>query len=240
MGRKLKKTTLDGGRAWEGFRGIAYYLDSDKVWKLPITTRSGEQTTVGEVFASLKEAKSFELESPNFESPIVYLIVKTTAGEIRYEGSSFNLNVLNVLLNLHKMDMAPFAATFFYYDSHSSRKEPLDIYNFFIVCDKKIVEGSLEFRDYPGSGFDPSVFLANDGDEPWEQAWVRFCYRKFYTETEFGQLMALRPDRPELYYYRSGTTPFALRPVQTQLDQIRWLLIILIVIGIVLAYLTSR
>jgi hypothetical protein len=98
---------------------------------------------------------------------------------------------------------------------------------FFIVCDNKIVEESLEFRDYPESGFDPSVFLPDD-DEPWRQAWVRFWYRKFYTQSEFGQLMGLRPDAPELYYYPSRLGTNSIQVLQAEFRRIRWLLVVFI------------
>src|SRR5262245_31373299 len=105
MGRRPKKTTLAGRHRWVGFRGTAYCLDSEKVCQLPITTQSGQQTTVVNVFEILKEAGSFELDYHNFESPTVGLRVKTTFAEICYEGPQFNLQVLNVLLTLDKIGM---------------------------------------------------------------------------------------------------------------------------------------
>ncbi|SRR6266446_3929182 len=241
MSQKLKNTTWSDHRVWEGFHGTAYNLDVEKIWELPIEIQSGEaekeQTTVGKVLQRLKDAELLEVDGfmGNLE-------IKMTSGDIRCTGLSFHLNVLEVLLTLHKKGVQYFSnAAFFYYDSHSSREEPGDIYEFFIVCDNKIVEESLSFGDYPGSGFDPSAFIA-DNDKPRRQAWVRFWYRKFYTETQVGQLMALRPDVPELYYYpsRLGTNPFHFRALQVELQRIRWLLIALIIIGVVLVYLASR
>jgi hypothetical protein len=58
MGYAPKKTTWAGRQTWEGFRrGIAYCLDCGKVWNLPIK-QSGEETTVGKVFESLKDTES--------------------------------------------------------------------------------------------------------------------------------------------------------------------------------------
>jgi len=44
------------------------------------------------------------------------------------------------------------------------------------------------------------------GDEAdWDEANTRYWYRRFYTETRTGQLMALRSDDPRLFYYeRTG------------------------------------
>jgi hypothetical protein len=193
MNYRPKKTTL-AGRRWKGFRKTAYSLAYGKVSQLPITTHLGEQTTVGKVFESLREAERVEIESP-----IVTLTIKTSAGEIQYKGLHFNLYVLYVLLRLRK-DPGPLSAAFFFYDSQTSRDEPLRIYNFFVVSNNTFVQESLGFRDYPESGFDPSVFLLHSDYEPSREAWVRSWYRKFYTETQTGQSTALRPDSPALYY----------------------------------------
>jgi hypothetical protein len=195
MNHSPKKTTLAGRRAWKGFRKTAYSLAYAKVSQLPITTELGEQTTVGKVFESLRGAESLEIESP-----IVTLIVKTSAGEIHYKGSDFNLDVLYVLLKLRK-DPGPLSAAFFFYASHTSRGQPLRTYNFFVVSSNAIVEESLGFRHHPESGFEPSVFLLHSDDELWREAWVRSWYYRFYTETETGQLMASRPGWRELYYF---------------------------------------
>ena len=71
--------------------------------------------TLGNVFESLKEAEILEVDS----EPIVYLMVKTTSGEIRYQGLQFNLSVLSILLSLYKKSTTPLGGAFFYYDSHS-------------------------------------------------------------------------------------------------------------------------
>jgi hypothetical protein len=52
------------------------------------------------------------------------------------------------------------------------------------------------------------VLKRNTEDEPiwrsnqyFDEAFERYWYRRFYTETVTGQLMVLRPDEPILYYY---------------------------------------
>src|SRR5215467_4132994 len=122
MNHRPKKSTFGARRGWKGFRKTAYSLAYGKVWQLPITTHLGEQTTVGKVFESLREAETLEIESA-----VVTLTVKTSAGEINYQGLDFNLYVLYVLLKLRK-DPGPLSATFFFYDSQASRDQPLRTY----------------------------------------------------------------------------------------------------------------
>jgi len=245
MAQKLKKKTWSDKTEWEGFRPPAYSLDSKKIWELPIEIRSAEeqkeQTTIGQVLTRLREASLLE-----FEGGMGVLTVKMTSGEISCTGLSFNLSLLESWLNLHKRGANAFYAQFFYYDSDAVTDDPHERYTFFIVYDNKIVDEQQSFSDYRNSGFDPSVFVAEGNerriwfnDNYWQQAWVRFCYRKFYAETRIGQLMVLRPDQPELYYYPEGrsTNPTAFSAVQSQLERIRWLLIVLIAIGLVLVYL---
>ena len=85
------------------------------------------------------------------------------------------------------------------YDSESSTDQPHDFYNFFVVCDDKIVREDVSVRDYRGSGFDPSLFEAEEysffnrsREAAWRRALTKFWYRKFYTETRMGQLAVLR------------------------------------------------
>jgi hypothetical protein len=203
------------------FRGTAYYLDSKKVWDLPVT-QSGQQTTIGKVYESLKDTASLEVETP-----IVELTVKTAQSEIDYGGLPFNLDLLYVLLKLRKS--TPFGAAFFYYDRDWDRGSLQEIHDFFVVSENRIVEEELLFRDYPGSGFDPSIFEAAD-DDPWKVAWVRWWYRKFYTETQMGQLMALRPDKPELYYCPSRVGTTSLEVLKADLQRIGWLSVVVVVI----------
>jgi hypothetical protein len=67
------------------------------------------------------------------------------------------------------------------------------------VCHDKIVREHASVRDYPGNGFDPSFFEAEDysffnrsSEATWRRALTQFWYRKFYTETQMGQLAVLR------------------------------------------------
>lgn len=99
------------------------------------------------------------------------------------------------------------------------------------MSDDKIVREIVNFTDRPKSGFDPSIFgnvvyrnWSHDAD--WKKAKERYWYTKFYEETRTGQLMVLRPDKPELHCYAKGRDN-----IQSLLSQVRillWLLIVLI------------
>jgi hypothetical protein len=99
--------------------------------------------------------------------------------------------------------------------------------------------------DYARFGFDPSIFRVADSfkstwrnDAAWEDARIRFWYRKFYSETRRGQLMVLRDDASALYenqYHRGAVTTDILSrnfPIFLELlSKIHVLLWVLIVLG---------
>jgi hypothetical protein len=74
-----------------------------------------------------------------------------------------------------------------------------------IICDDVL------FEDSARSGFDPDVTNVHVYESPFEyrdpfdKARTRFWYRKFYTETQMGRLMALRTDEPRLFEYQGET-----------------------------------
>src|SRR5208283_1305437 len=81
-------------------------------------------------------------------------------------------------------------------------------YMFFVVHKNAIVREQVSFCDSSDSGFDPSVFEPPEEADPiwmndpeWDGAWARYWYRKFYAETQMGQLMTLREDHPQLHYF---------------------------------------
>ena len=69
----------------------------------------------------------------------------------------------------------------------------------------------------------------------WDEADTRYWYRKFYTETRTGQLMALRPDDPRLFYYeRTGPDVMgAIGVLQQSLLRIKFVLWILVIISVI-------
>src|SRR5262249_4607889 len=112
------------------------------------------------------------------------------------------------------------------------------MYFFFVVAKNKIVRERIGFSDHHDSGFDPSIFETQDHKNmmwhnaaDWHEAETRYWYRKFYTETHTGQLMALQPD-PQLFYYER-TAPEVMGAVavlQQSLLRIRFVLWILVIV----------
>jgi hypothetical protein len=112
-----------------------------------------------------------------------------------------------------------------------------EVYRFFVVGGDRIVREEVLFRDYPGSGFDPSVFESyNDpaskqkSERGWNDAIVRFWYNRFYRETRVGQLMLLRSDKPEIYR-DCESAPNTAKQLQLT-NRLLWVLIFLM--GLVL------
>jgi hypothetical protein len=64
---------------------------------------------------------------------------------------------------------------------------------------------------------------------------TRYWYRKFYTETRIGQLMVLRPDDPQLFFYeRAGSDVMGgIGVLQRSLLRIKFVLWILVIISMI-------
>src|SRR5262245_41293555 len=159
--------------------------------------------------------------------------------------------VLRELLALNAEGTEPDSCLWFWYHSDSSRKNPHDTYSFFVASDDKIVRENISFDDYLDSGFDPTIFEANDdiNDEfftrtppglntpSWREARTKFWYLKFYAETRTGQLMVLGPDKPLLYDHaraRLGDTARELALVT--LGKAYGLLLVALPLFVVLAF----
>jgi hypothetical protein len=193
------KLTLANQQKWSGFHCTAYSLNS-KVLDLPLTQRrrvdgatENIPTTVGEVYKRLADRRI------EVEEAILEIEITTETEKLVFAGPAFILRMLEELLGLRNDGANPFSATWYLYDSEFSTDQPHDLYTFFVVCDDKIVREHVCLRDYPGNGFDPSLFEAEDysffnrsSEAAWRRALTQFWYRKFYTETQMGQLAALR------------------------------------------------
>ena len=92
----------------------------------------------------------------------------------------------------------------------------------------------------------PLVWMDLDLDELWfaEDGWVdaevRFWYRKFYQETQTGQIIVLRSHEP-LYYYPEGRwrPDVSFRLLQDQLAKTNsalWLLVVLAIVALILLW----
>ena len=204
----MQRTYSKPNKEWAGFRPVAYSLNK-KAWELPLTRLSpgGDQgqeeaTSVVDVLVSLKGKQIQKIES------IVTTEITTEQGIVVLGGPSFNRAIAEAFLNLQKDGINPFETRWFWYDNDHVTDDLMARYTFFAVHREAIVREDVSFTDYADSGFDPSVFEANEDSRPiwrnhpeWDKAWVRYCYRKFYTQTRTGQLMVLRPDEPILFHY---------------------------------------
>lgn len=195
------------------------------------------------------EIKTAFLRAVEGEKGLPYLLtVESSSGQERFQGSRFSVHLLEALLRLGKAGTNPFEASLFFYDSDSSTHDPADDYDFFVVCNDTIVQERVRFSDSPRDAFDHTVLSAPAGDDPFSfrendksEAWVRFWYRKFYTETRTGQLMVLRPDEPQLYFYPEGRYAWKLPMVLTQLEQRNnAFLMALVIIGLIALILLWR
>lgn len=205
----MKHTWSEPNKEWDGFRLTSYSLDSQKVLGLQLKEErpiDGNQvtvaTTVGDVYRRLLGQFVQIVNS----GPAVQVI--TESEKLAFTGTSFNCAMLTELLRVRKDGFDPFFAEWFFYDDDSFRESPHELYMFFVVYIDKIVRERVSFSDCSGSGFDPSVFQADDSSsrrpqwlngEAMREARTRFWYQKFYSETQTGQIMFLRQDKPKLY-----------------------------------------
>jgi len=208
-----KHLWADSTKEWDGFLPTAYSLDSEKVWRLPLTQGDPKEgklekvsTTVGNVYESLANQQC-TIDPTSFR--VVRIVMN--GEELEFTGPSFSCHILRELLQLKKDGVEPFSALWFWYDSDSRMDDPHETYSFFVVAGDKIVREEVSLSDYGGSGFDPTVFDSGDDSNPiwmneagWLDARKKFWYRKFYSETRTGQLMVLRSDEPILHHYEEG------------------------------------
>jgi hypothetical protein len=115
------------------------------------------------------------------------------------------------------MKADPYSCTWYYYDRDWSRDAD-DIFKFFVVHDKTVVQEYFSLGSYDAAILE---YIEEDKEPIWHsspyfsQAVDKYYYKKFYTETFLGQLMVLRPDQPVLYQFERSSAKDVLRPLQT-------------------------
>ncbi|MHB8218523.1 MAG: hypothetical protein ACYDDS_20825 [Candidatus Sulfotelmatobacter sp.] len=236
---------------WEGFEPVSYWFDN-KVLELPLIEKSPDggpdvPTTVGNVYQRFADKK---LTEDSLTGSVINMEIETTDGEkMLLKGQDFSRRILETLLTFSAEGIYPFNVVLYYYDKDTCRQDPQHCFSFFAVHGDKIVDERLSFFDHHDSGFDPSVFAKPDYSDPtwfdepeWDVAQAKYWYRKFYDETRTGQLMALRPDSPVLFYHedQTGTDVMgALTIIARSLNSVRlllWALLILTVISFILRW----
>lgn len=264
----FKSRAGDKHGGWRGFRAVGYSLDGGVIFKIPIAEirQSGDggapcriSTTVGDAHRTFNGWWSEENKKAwgdkgepfqNVEEGLTGTVsVEAASGKRVFSGTPFAAHLLYVLLRLRKEGVNPYDASWFLYDTDISRDVSTS-FTFFAVADGKIVHEDVSFfRDCPDDGFEPAIFRSplagseriwTDGDH-WRIANTVFWYRKFYTETETGQLMVLRPDMPTLYYYeRPQAADFANAIRLVTLRKIYRLLLVVIPFLVALVFPSTR
>jgi hypothetical protein len=231
---------------WEGFQPVPYWFDLQKTLALPLTRKSDDgktdlPTTVGDLFVLFRD-KTLGPES--FETGIGEdkLVTQDASLKVVINGPSFNRDILKTMLKLRSEGINPSGTVWYYFDHDSCLDYPQEVYSFFVVANDKIARERVAFSDDPTNGFDPTIFETHDykylpfGDMPdWDKADTRYWYRKFYRETRTGQLMALRPGKPRLFFYEHTGPDLmsALGALNQSLVRIKLLLWVLVIVSVV-------
>ena len=210
--------------SWAGFRATPYALDREKVQNLPFrrVCEGGQEAEESPItlFAAFLEATNEPITSEfiffNMHVEEEEVTVCHDTHEQAFVGSRFNCQLLEALIKLRMKGVEnPFDTAWCWFGSDYCVDDPLEADDFFLVHNKQIVleRWTLTRRPFHDErdGFDPTVFVvADQGADGWGHdaaqhgAVVRYWYRKFYQDTMPGQLMVLRDDRPELYYFPEG------------------------------------
>jgi len=185
----------------------AYRLNLSAVKDIAVTL-NGQPSTFVEAYCKLRDSKVKEVPTP-FPSGGKYI---TEQGIIQLDCDWPVSATMCKLVGFMREGIDPHGVIWFYY-AHDRSRDADEIQTFFVVHDGKIIRESCNF----GSA-EPLVLKRNTEDEPiwrsnqyFDEAFERYWYRRFYTETVTGQLMVLRPDEPILYHYE--------RPAVRDLEQ---------------------
>lgn len=125
------------------------------------------------------------------------------------ENMRFPAQVIEALLEIDRAvaEGEALHPVFFYYDKDHVTDDVHDSFSFFVVNGSHIVVDRVSVSRHRTSGFDPAFFKPAyescgvwASDEFVGDAKVRWWYRKFYQDTDAGQLTALREDAP-IYHF---------------------------------------
>lgn len=211
-------------------RDAGMYQLSLEVGGLPLKM-DGKECCLGDAWDKLSHSNIKEIERRSILDGDFYVteadkVQITGAGGITGEGTR---GLLCNLLELRGKGVDPFSARWFPYGW--SHHEDVVVHSFFVLYDGKIIDEEFTFPSYsplvlerPVLYRDPQVHKRGYFDEALECYW----YRRFYTETMIGQMMVLRSDEPQLYYFERPTrdlTPDITLAVLTKLYYLLWVLI---------------
>jgi hypothetical protein len=235
------RTTWSGlAKDWEGFRFVGYSL-SERILEIQLKCvtdgklpSDAQQVTLRELIEQLKE-RHFQVS----QDAIMGFTISLDDKSISVSGPSFNVDLAHIILKLSTEGKSHFGIRFFYYSKASCLTDPHERYEFFLTEGEEIIRESVTFSDYHGSGFDPAVFesfedlesLWSDEDN-WRRASDALLYRKFYSTTRTGQLMVLRPDKPQLHYITREDASGSVLPrtAHSELKRPLWAIAILLAV----------
>ncbi|MHB1958725.1 MAG: hypothetical protein ACYCO5_06805 [Acidobacteriaceae bacterium] len=182
-----------------------------------------EDCNLGEALDRLRGASLRELDFMQVRNPECDIYI-AGANEVKVEGDSHELRILRELLELTCKGVKPREATWFYYDYDGEK------HLFFVLYAGKIVDDCYSFLNgFPLILAGGMGWAADDfgwyGHPGFEEAFERYWYRKFYTETLAGQLMVLSPLEPTLYHYTREAEERAQNPTPELLVRTSWVVI---------------
>jgi hypothetical protein len=196
---------------WKGFKPRAYCLDWGKVWNLSLTNvENSKATSIGEVISAFRDEHRKVHGIPdvgnlkNFKSRSVR-IISLSGDTMQVQGPLMHLFLLTMYFWCHRQGNPDLDIRWYYLDS-AVMDGDIKGYGFFLVTQSRISEVVSVF-DFKESGFEPSLFQPEYttppfdwiDEEEWSIATDTFWYRKFYGDTEIGQTMILRSEKPTVF-----------------------------------------
>ena len=212
----------------------------------------GKKTFV-EVFRDIfNDEMPYEYEQKDF---IPLLVVTKGERKIYIESHSYAAYILTIILDIckeRKESINPFDDLLWLYIERDHVLDDVhEFYHFFICNGKKILKERVSFSDAPGLNLPDNLFQIKkdyfcSSDSAYELAMVRRCYEKFYRETDYGQLVALKERNEfEMQYFGrlfpdvgnvnfSQLFVFKLNQLQKQLRLITWLIVSVFILVLVI------
>jgi hypothetical protein len=206
---------------WNGFEPTGYEVNWSVLMEAPLTEVTSEgakvQTTAGAV---LREATPHRFPPLNADGSIGetaprqpcevkegpgFATMTTPRRTITLhtlgDSTGFAAHLLTTVIEIDRLvGDHPFHPVFFYYDRDHVTDDAHE--SFFVVNENRFLLDRVSLSRYSGNGFDPHVFRLAFGVDPqtWDSepdvaaARVRWWYRRFYEETDAGQVTTLRED----------------------------------------------
>jgi hypothetical protein len=166
-------------------------------------------------------AKDRAISGPPARQPVLVealgggtgISIKTPQRTIRLntlaDNANFPAHVIEAIILIDQAvvegDLHPL---FFYYDTDHVTDDDHDSFSLFVTNNERIVLDRVTFSRHRNNGFNPAIFKAayDSSDAVWSseaavaEARVGWWFRRFYQETNAGQLTTFRDDAP-LYFY---------------------------------------